>query len=283
VTGIAQGTAPASVAGPGGAVISNPYVLKQTYSVTNISAEPLLGVELYQFLHGLNSTRAVYDDRDYGEASVCGGMACSAYHYDTTMMATTRAFIDLDRPFEDAPGEPPRAINIDGLFGFAGIDDAFLESLLGLDEAGVEAAFAAIFVTLDPDTVAAIAAAEVYAINDDIISFHSREAPIPFGWETGRYGVEGADSHVVGKPSTGVHLSVEAASLSGVDEFDPGDKWVSGAQVYLLGDLAADETASFEVLLSISTAQSLTAVPLPASLPLLVVALTGLATLVRRR
>jgi hypothetical protein len=185
------------------------------------------------------------------------------------MWATVRAFVDLDRPFDDVEGEPPRAFMVNTLHGLVPeIDDAFLQGLLGKDEAGINAAFLAINLSLDPDSVAAIARSELYVHNVDVTAFHSNDAPIgangvepPFGWEVGRYGVRGIDNHAIGKPSTGVHLSIEAQTLNGLDAFAPGDEWVSGAQAFALGDLNPGATATFDVLFSLNTAQSVTEKP----------------------
>ena len=290
LTGIAEGTRPATVTGPGPGpspnlspgsfVTSNKFVLKQTYHIKNASLSPVRDVRLYQFLHGLHSTTAVFDHTNYDEGSTatppaippCAGVNCSDYRFDTTLRGIVRAFVDIDLPFEDAEGAPRRATDATDLIGFVpAIDDAFLQSLLGLDEAAIGAAFQAVGVNLDPTTIAGIARSEVYVVNQDAIAFHSNDAPIgaedlrvaPFGWETGRYGVFGTDSHVSGKPSTGVHLSVEGGVLNGVADFGPGNKWVSGTQVFALGDLNPDMTVVFDVLLSVSTTQTQTQVPTP--------------------
>ena len=273
--GIAQGRHPRTADDPGSNVTSSQYVLKQTYRVMNRTNDPIRGVRLYQLLHGLHSTAAVFDDNNYDEPSTCGGVKCSEYRYDVSMTAHVRAFVDVDRPFVDVEGEPARATDVSDLFGFVpSINDAFLRSLLGKDAAAIEEAFRAIRVIPDADTINAIARSELYVRNIDIVSFHSDNAPIridapkdaveadgPFGWEIGRYGMHGTDNHIEGKPSTGVHLSIENAKLNGREVFRPAEKWVSGAQVFALGDLNPDATAVFDVLLSISTAQEVTEAP----------------------
>jgi hypothetical protein len=226
-------------------------------------------VQLVQFLHGLRSTAAVFDDNDYAEPSVCGGVNCRDYRYDVTMSATARAFVDLDRPFDDVEGEPARATDVTDLFGFVpGIDDAFLQGLLGQDEAGVDAAFQSVGVLLDPTSVSGIARSDLYVHNVDITTLHSNDAPIgagsaapPFGWEIGRYGVQGVDSHAVGKPSTGVHLSVESGTLNGTEAYGPDAKWVGGAEAFALGDLNPGQTVTFDVLLSVYTVQNVVSKP----------------------
>jgi hypothetical protein len=88
--------------------------------------------------------------------------------------------------------------------------------------------------------------------HSDTIAFHSML--LPNAWEVGYFGKKGVDSHEVGKPSVGVHLSVEANSLNGTDFFDPPeDRWVSGAQRFDLGNLAAGASVTNDVLLTIQT------------------------------
>ncbi len=40
---------------------------------------------------------------------------------------------------------------------------------------------------------------------------------MPSGYELGFYGVKGTDDHSVGKPSAGVHLSVETDTFNSMD------------------------------------------------------------------
>jgi hypothetical protein len=88
---------------------------------------------------------------------------------------------------------------------------------------------------------------------EDFISFHAATAPTAH--ETGYYGIEGngLDNHGTGKPSVGTHLSIEANVLNGMDDFKPPTRWVAGAQRWNLGNLAAGQSVSFDVLLSILT------------------------------
>jgi len=79
--GIDQGTTPASSAGTPRSIISNPHILSQTYEITNISGGDISNLQLYQFLHGLHSESAVYDDRLYAGAPP----EYDEYHYDTTL------------------------------------------------------------------------------------------------------------------------------------------------------------------------------------------------------
>ena len=89
-------------------------------------------------------------------------------------------------------------------------------------------------------------------LHSDVIAFHARMAPS--AWEVGYYGKKPTDSHVVGKPSVGVHLKVEADTLNGTDFFEPPEKrWVSGAQRFELGTLEAGASTTIDVLMSIQT------------------------------
>lgn len=66
-TGMAMGNAAAS-AGAGASLLSNRYVLQQTYTFENIAGTPLDNLQFFQFLHGLTAQSGVYDNRDYGGA-----------------------------------------------------------------------------------------------------------------------------------------------------------------------------------------------------------------------
>jgi hypothetical protein len=86
----------------------------------------------------------------------------------------------------------------------------------------------------------------------DYIGFSSKIAPSAF--EIGYYGVEGVDDHYsTGKPTVGTHLSIENNDLQNTDSFAPTIRWVSGAERWDLLDLAAGETKTFDVLLTILT------------------------------
>jgi hypothetical protein len=89
----------------------------------------------------------------------------------------------------------------------------------------------------------------------------------PSAFELGYYGIEGngVDDHAFGKPSEGVHLSIENnwqtapySAREGTDSFTPPHRWVSGAQRWNLGNLAAGQSVSFDVLLSIRTGTRVT-------------------------
>jgi hypothetical protein len=259
-TGISQGMQPRSGPDPGASIPSSQYVLRQTYRITNVSGAPLTNVRLFQLLHGLRATTVVVDDNNYGEPSMCGGTRCSDYRFDVTTWGTARAFVDLDRPFDDVPGEPMRALDVSDLFGFVpAIDDAFLRSLLGKDEAGVDAAFLSVGVQVDSETIGGIARSDVYVHNVDAAAFHSNDPPV--AWEAGRYGVRPNDNHESGKPSTGVHLSIESGALTGAEVLGPTEKWVAGAQTFALGNLPPGGSATFDVILSVSTVQTVTPKP----------------------
>lgn len=85
----------------------------------------------------------------------------------------------------------------------------------------------------------------------------------PSGVELGLYGRKDVDNHVVGKPSVGVHLSVEANSLNGTDYFNPGSTgWVSGAVSFNLGSLSPGQSVSLKALLAIKTTYTVEYPPL---------------------
>ena len=185
-TGIQQGEAPASDGGAGSSSLSSHFVFKQTYSVKNLTGGTLSGVQLYQFLHGLESGKSIYDDRDYG--GTFGG-----YRFDNTQ-------IGEDLSFHTETNE--------------------------------------VFSHLDT------------------IAMHAQN--MPSSHEVGYFGKEGVDDHRNGKPSVGVHLSVEAKALSGEDFFEPPEgRWVSGAMCFDLPDLLPGASAERDVLLSLSTVSTL--------------------------
>jgi len=172
VVGTPMGTSAASVGGSGAFMSSNRYVLKQTYTVKNVSGSSITNVQLFQFLHGLNAEHGTYDNRSYSGP-------LSAFHYDTTL---------------------------------AGVDSFATGTTAGLE---------------------------------DFIGFHASAPPTAF--EIGQYGIEGngVDNHGIGKPSDGVHLSIENNWQSapfdarqGTDTFAPSHRWVAGAQRWALGNLA---------------------------------------------
>lgn len=88
----------------------------------------------------------------------------------------------------------------------------------------------------------------------DYLTLHSKIAPE--GIETGYYGVKGQDSHSLGKPPIGVHLSIEAGLLNGSDFFEPDEGgFVAGAAAYNLGTLPPGEMTELRLLFSIKTDQ----------------------------
>lgn len=95
---------------------------------------------------------------------------------------------------------------------------------------------------------------------EDLIGFHAKTAPSAF--EIGHYGIEnnGIDDHSSGKPSEGVHLSIEnnwqSAPYLGrknQDTFAPVNRWVAGAQRWDLGTLAPGQSTSLDIILSLLT------------------------------
>jgi hypothetical protein len=95
---------------------------------------------------------------------------------------------------------------------------------------------------------------------EDYISFHATQAPS--AWEIGHYGIEGngVDAHSIGKPSDGVHLSIENnwqtppySTRQGTDDFAPARRWVAGAQRWDLGAVGPGQSASLDIILSLRT------------------------------
>lgn len=78
VVGTPMGTTPASAGGTGSSISSSRYVMKQTVTVRNISGAAISNLQLFQFLHGLQSERGVYDNRAH-----TGPLA--EFRYDTTL------------------------------------------------------------------------------------------------------------------------------------------------------------------------------------------------------
>ncbi len=106
VIGMKMGTEPQS-APAGAAIDSNRYVLKQTYTITNDSAETITNLSLFQFLHALNGVSSVYDDRNYGGPY-------SAFLHDTTQVAVDPTYSGSGSTFRDYIGfggnVPPRRL-----------------------------------------------------------------------------------------------------------------------------------------------------------------------------
>jgi hypothetical protein len=100
---------------------------------------------------------------------------------------------------------------------------------------------------------------------EDYIAFHSKTAPTAF--EIGAYGTEGngIDDHVTGKPSDGVHLSIENnwqntpfTSRKNRDLFTPANRWVAGGQRWELGSLGQGQSVNFDIVLSLLTGTTVT-------------------------
>ena len=199
VTGVPMGISPASAGGAGGAITSNRYVLSQSYTVRNISGQPVSGLQLFQLLHGFSSQHGTWDDRLYPGRF-------SAFRHDVTL---------------------------------AGVD-ATTAGVAGSSAGGLE----------------------------DFIGFSTSIAPSAF--EIGHYGIAGVDDHVTGKPSEGVHLSIEDnwthapwSDRLGTDNFRPATPWIAGAQRCDLPPLADGQSATVDVMLSILTGTTVTGTTLP--------------------
>jgi len=181
--GIPQGMAPRTAA-TGSNVVSDRYVFRQTFSITNISSVTLTSVKFFKFLHSLEATSALYDDRAY-------------------------------------PG-------------------TFNGHRYVISQKGVSGGFT--FPGFTP------------VMHSDVVGLHASLPPN--AWEVGYYGMEPFDDHITEKPSVGVHLSVEADALSGVDDFAPAEKWVSGAVRQAIGTLAPNASTTLEYLMTVRTDSS---------------------------
>jgi hypothetical protein len=198
VVGTPMGTTRASAGGAGSSINSSRYVLKQTATIKNISAGAITNVQFFQFVHGMNSQRGLYDHRAYSGA-------LSNFQYDVTLA-----------------GVDPWAVGTNS------------------SSAGLE----------------------------DYLGFHASVAPSAF--EIGHYGIEGngLDDHSIGKPSDGVHLSIENnwqtppfSTRQGTDSFAPVQHWIGGAQRWDLGNVVAGASVSFDVVLSLRTGTKVTTGP----------------------
>lgn len=106
---VALGLSPASAGGMGANLWSGRYVYRQNYRVENISGQVLNNVRFYQFIHGLEASWAVYDNRDYGgwmpsyrHAITQGGMSYalhsrmkSTYEVNDTLSVLSRRMPDM--------------------------------------------------------------------------------------------------------------------------------------------------------------------------------------------
>ncbi|HYG36739.1 MAG TPA: hypothetical protein VEC99_18245 [Clostridia bacterium] len=179
--GIPQGLAPRSSSSPS-SIMSDRYVFRQNLQISNISGQTLSGVKIFRFIHSLQATKAVYDDRSYGGTF-------NNHHFTISQQGT----------------------------------DMSSDSLSDLN-----------------------------AVHSDTVALHANLAPS--AWEVGRYGDEKIDDHSgTNKPSVGVHWSVEAGKLSGLDSFGPTNPWVGGAVQCDLGTLPPNGATNIEFLMSIST------------------------------
>ncbi len=85
VTGVEIGRSPASLGGAGASRASNQYAMRHTYSITNTTEADITDLAIFQFLHSLEATEALYDDRDYGGAF-------GEYRHDITQTGDTGGF-----------------------------------------------------------------------------------------------------------------------------------------------------------------------------------------------
>lgn len=94
-TGMAMGLDPVNPNSPGSYMLSNRYVLHQTYTITNVSGSSIEDLAFYQFLHGhpgdveTATVSGVYDSDLYAAG------ANQAYQYDITQFAGYENLIDF--------------------------------------------------------------------------------------------------------------------------------------------------------------------------------------------
>ncbi len=98
---------------------------------------------------------------------------------------------------------------------------------------------------------------------EDFIGFGAKLAPTAY--EIGHYGIDPVDNHSTGKPSDGVHLSIENnwtsapyTTRQATDYFAPANRWIAGAQRYDLATLNDGQSATVDVMLSILTGTTVT-------------------------
>jgi len=114
--GTPMGTSAASAGGAGSALMSNRYVMLQSYSVQNISSATIDNVQLFQLLHGLNSQFGVYDNRIYSGP-------LSNYQYDITLGGVDPSSVGGQIDYISFHSSvAPTAFEI-GRFGVEGVDD----------------------------------------------------------------------------------------------------------------------------------------------------------------
>lgn len=114
----------------------------------------------------------------------------------------------------------------------------------------------------------AVSAGSSAAGLEDYIGFQSSSPPD--AWEAGYFGIEGngVDDHYMGKPSDGVHRSVENnwsdppySNRINTDYFAPPTRWVSGAQRWSLGSLDHGQSVSLDLILALRTGTRVPATP----------------------
>jgi hypothetical protein len=117
VTGVAMGLTPSDASGAGSSILSNRYALQQTYTFTNVTGQAINNVQLFQFLHGLESQSGVYDNRAYGGAY-------ADYHYDVTLQGVSYAnapagsAASSGSEISAAVAQPPQQVMLRDYIGF---------------------------------------------------------------------------------------------------------------------------------------------------------------------
>lgn len=92
---------------------------------------------------------------------------------------------------------------------------------------------------------------DMFTLLEDYIVMASDIEPASF--ENSHYGIESIDSHSVGKPSVGAHISIENGILNNQDYFAPDELWIGSAMQWDLGALNSQQEVSLTLLLTILT------------------------------
>ncbi|WP_446808941.1 PEP-CTERM sorting domain-containing protein [Methylomonas sp. 2BW1-5-20] len=115
VTGTPMGVSAAS-SGSGQSLLSNRYVLLQSYSITNTTTDTINNLQFFQLLHGLESQSGVFDNRNYAGAY-------SDYRYDITLNGVDTNSSGGQRDYIGFSSTlAPSAVEI-GHYGIEGVDD----------------------------------------------------------------------------------------------------------------------------------------------------------------
>lgn len=185
IFGMKMGTSKASAAA-GASIDSNRYVLKQTYTLTNTSGKSIQDLNLFQMLHGLNSTTSLYDNRTYAGPQ-------SDYHFDTTQTA-------IDSTYAGGGGTPTLTGSGSSTSGIVFVDYLNFSSKLApvaYDNGryGID--------TVDNHGIGKPSVGTHIAIEQDALAGVDYIAPDPAPW------VAGAQKYLLGNLADGASVSFD--------------------------------------------------------------------------